>query len=138
MADPAESSGQERRQHKRLSDVFMVAYRLKTPLDVVMISDGKELAAVAMDISEGGLGIDALQGLAVGSKVRMKFRLINEVAVSSKHLERSFTLDGECRYCEMSPKQSYRAGILFKNATDEDRGFIAVYIKDQTLAQMGR
>ena len=135
MNDPAVPSGHERRKHRRLPEIFIVTYHLKAPVALEITAEGKEFAGVGMDISESGLGVDITRPIAVGVLTKMKFRLVNSVSVSSEHRERAFHLEGECRYCELTPNQSYRVGILFKNATDQDRRFIGVYVKDQTLAK---
>jgi hypothetical protein len=123
----------ERRRHPRAEEIFIVTYRLKSPLDVTLQESGRAYAAVAMDIGAGGLGVDVDRRIAPGTRLHLTFKMVNDLAAAERNREREFTLDGECRYCEVTPKQSWRAGILFKNASGEDGEFISEYIKDQTL-----
>jgi len=135
MNNHAGPSGEDRRRHKRLPEIFIVTYHLKAPVALEITAEGKEFAGVGMDISESGLGVDIARPITVGGLAKMKFRLVNTVAILPQNRERSFSLEGECRYCELTPNQSYRVGILFKSASDDDRDFINTYVKDQTLAK---
>ena len=136
-SEPSRPSGEERRKHPRLSDIFIVTYHLKTPLFMEMAAEGREFAGVGMDLCEAGLGADVARPIAVGVLVKMKFRLVNSIAILFEHQERNFQLEGECRYCQLTPNQNYRVGISFKNATQEDVDFIGAYVKDQTLVRSG-
>ena len=136
MNTQAGSPDPDRRRHKRLSEIFVVSYQLKAIVPMSAVSDGKEFAGVGVDISEAGLGIDLAEPITDSALVIMRFRLINDLSSSSAQRERLFRLEGECRYCEPTSKESFRAGLLFKGVTDEDRDFIAAYVKDQTLAKV--
>ena len=124
---------QDRRKHKRAEDVFIVTYRLRSPFEVAVVAGTREYAAVAMDISEGGIGIDVAQEIPAGTQVLLKFNIVNELSASEQHRQRAFSLGGESRYCRLMKKESYRAGILFKDASAEDRAFISAYVLDQAL-----
>ena len=130
------SSDPDRRKHRRLSEIFVVAYRLKAIVPLSVDFDAKEFAGVGVDISEAGLGIDLAEPIADTASVRMKFHLVNDLAQSPAQREHIFQLEGECRYCEPISKESYRAGLLFKGLTEEERQFIAAYVKDQMLAKV--
>ena len=123
----------ERRKHPRVPDIFIVTYRLKSPFEVALKMKEKEYAAVAMDVSEGGLGVDVPQEIPVNTQVRLKFKMVNEFLASEQDRQRFFDLDGESRYCRILSEVSYRVGVLFKGVSAEDSAFIAKYVKDQAL-----
>ena len=133
MSDKPEHSREERRKYKRAEDIFIVTYRLKSPFEVALQVGDRDFAAVAVDIGEGGMGVDVMQEIPVGTQLRLKFEIENPVSVSPQNRRRRFELDGESRYCEVTPKQTYRVGCLFKSISVEDRAFIAEYVKDQAL-----
>ena len=124
---------EERRKHRRAADVFMVTYRLKSPFEVTVRTEEQDYAAVAMDIGEGGVGVNVDREISVGAQVRLQFRMFNEISASEKNRQRAFDLDGESRHCRIVGEKNYHVGILFKNASPEDRAFIASYVKDQAL-----
>ena len=127
------TGGEDRRKHKRAVDVFIVTYRLRSPFDVDLKVGAQEYAAVAMDISEGGLGVDTGQPIGVGAGVRLRFKMVNEVSSSERNKERDFDLEGEARYCRVIKEKSHRVGIVFKSISAEEKAFIATYVKDQAL-----
>ena len=133
MSDRSEFPDKDRRKHRRAADVFIVTYRLRSPFAVTLEMKEKEYAAVAMDISEGGLGVDTPEELPSGAPVRLKFKMVNDLAASEQNRQRSFELDGESRYCRLVGEKSYRVGVLFKETTPEERVFIANYVRDQSL-----
>jgi hypothetical protein len=131
--EPEEVPQPERRKHRRAEEVFIVTYRLWTPFEVDVKIGTKEYAAVAMDISEGGVGIDVGQQIPIGTQVRIKFKIVNEAAATEQNKRRAFELDGECRYCELMHLKGYRVGIVFKNMSPDESAYIAAFVKDQAL-----
>ena len=135
MSDKPYFSDAERRKHKRASDIFIVTYRLRSPFGVDLRTGGREYAAVALDIGEGGIGLDVGEEIHVGAQVQLKFEMVNRLAVSEKNRQRLFQLNGESRYCRPAQKNSFRVGILFENASSEESAFISEYVKDLSLSQ---
>ena len=127
------SPGEDRRKYKRVPDTFIVTYELRSPFEVDLRSGRREYAVVAMDISEGGMGVEISQPISAGAQVRLKFKMVNEVSASERSRQRTFDLEGEARYCQNAKEKSYRAGILFKSVSAEERAFIGAYVKDQAL-----
>lgn len=126
--------GEEKRKHKRIEDIFIVTYRLKAAIDVKLTDDGHhEYAAVAMDISEGGIGVDVAHKIPLGSHLVMQFTLVNPLSPSEDGRQRTFELDGQCQYCAPTDKNSFRVGVLFQNMTIEDTEFISEYVRVQAL-----
>ena len=130
------SPDQDRRQHRRVPEIFIVAYQLKAIVPMSAVAESKEFAGVGIDISEVGLGIELAEPMTEGVLAQVRFRLINDLCASPEHRERMFRLEGECRYCEPTSKGSFHAGFHFVGATNEDREFIAAYVKDQALAKI--
>ena len=126
-------SGKDRRQHKRAEDTFIVTYKLTIPLPVIMSTDSDEYPAVAMDVSEGGIGLDVDRPLTPETAVHLRFELANDVAATENYRRRSFKLDGQIRHCTLRDRQLYRVGVLFLKSTPEERDFISTYIKDLAL-----
>ena len=133
MSDKTGLPNEDRRKHKRAADVFIVTYRLWSPFDVDLTVGEREYAAVAMDIGEGGVGVDVAQAILVDTQVHLKFKMVNEVSASERNRQRAFSLDGESRYCQLMSEKSYRVGIVFKSLSAEESHFIATYVKDQAL-----
>jgi c-di-GMP-binding flagellar brake protein YcgR len=124
---------EDRRRFKRAEEIFIVTYRLKSAISVTVETRGKEFAAVAMDISAGGVGLDTSVKIDVGTPLRMRFTIVNPLAASEKDRQRVFELDGQCRYCAPSNMRSFRAGITFENISTEDSDFIADFVRVQAL-----
>ena len=135
MSEKPFFSDAERRKHKRASDIFIVTYRLRSPFEVDLRMGDKEYAAVALDIGQGGVGVDVGQEIPVGAEVRLKFEMVNALAVSQRNQRHKFELDGQSRYCRSAQKNSFRVGILFGGVSAEESEFISEYVKDQSLSQ---
>ena len=133
MSDKPGLPNEDRRKYKRAADVFIVTYRLQSPFEVNLTVGPREYAAVAMDIGEGGMGMDVSQAIPVGTPVRLKFKIVNEVAASERNRQHVFSLAGESRYCQLMGEKSHRVGVIFKDVSAEESVFIATYVKDQAL-----
>ena len=125
--------GENKRRHKRVSETFIITYRLKAPFNVKVVLGNTECAAVAIDISEGGLGLDSTYEIPVSAKVSLHFTLLNELAATEAERHRVFSLEGESRYCEPTPERGYRVGVHFTNITPEQKEHIAGFVRDQSL-----
>jgi len=125
----------EKRQYKRVPDAFIVTFQLKSPRAIVLQAGNQEYDAIALDVSEGGVGVDSGQEIPVGAEVLMRFRILNELSVSDNDRRREIVVEGESRYCRSTDPTNYRVGLLFKNLTEDDRAFLARYVKDQLLGK---
>jgi hypothetical protein len=133
MSDKPSSPHEDRRQFKRAAHMSIVTYRLKSPFEVTLQMGDWKHAAVALDVSQGGVGIDVGQEIPVGTQVLLRFEIVNEFLVADREKQRKFELEGEVRYCESTNKKAYRVGIFFKKISAEDIEFIAGYVKDHAL-----
>ncbi len=127
-------SYEERRQHRRVPDSFLVAYRLLSTRAAAVRLDNNERDAIALDLSEGGLGLDAVDEIPVGAEITLRFKILNELSSTERDKRREFTLKAESRYCRLTQQNNYRVGLLFKDISEQDREFIATYVKDQQLS----
>ena len=123
-----------KRQHKRVEDIFAVTYQLRDSIDVAINTGGKDFTGVAVDISEGGLGVELAQKLPVGVSIHLNFTIINTMASSDiKRKQRIFELNGQIRHCVKTPKNTYRAGVMFTNISPDETRFIADFVRVQML-----
>lgn len=127
----------DHRKHQRVPATFIVTYKLKSTIDVALKLMDKEMPAVAVDISEGGMGLDVAQNIPVGAFVRLKFMMLNDLATLEPERQRQFLLDAECRFSEPTPVKSYRVGVKFNHISKEDKKFITEFIRDQALSTDG-
>jgi c-di-GMP-binding flagellar brake protein YcgR len=96
----------------------------------------RNFTAVAVDISEGGLGAVVDQEIEANTPVRVSFALVNEEPGSDREMRRWLDLEGTSLYCTFAPRTGFRAGIEFKNLPAEDREFIARYIETKHLKKI--
>ena len=127
-------SGAERRQFKRVGASFTVIYRINSPITVRMMLGDKEIDAIAMDLSEGGIAVLTKYEVLASSTVSIKFMVFNDAAVSSQKRSRSMEVQGEVRYCFTVKGGAYRLGIRFIDISADDRTFIANFVKMSSLA----
>ena len=128
-------SGKDRRKHNRAEDTFIVTYKFSLPLPVIMNTDSEEYPAVAMDISESGIGLDVDRPLSLETPVHLRFELFNTLTSVDAYRSKTFKLNGQVRHCTLRDRNLYRVGILFQDIAAEGRDFIATYIKDLALSK---
>jgi len=127
-----EYSGKERRKFKRLNVDFTVFYRVNSPLLVRMRLGDKDIDALAVDISEGGIAVLTDYDVPALSIVTARFTMLDENAISAESRTRSIVVQGEVRYNILLEKEKeYRLGIEFIGLSDDDRNFIANFIRAQ-------
>ena len=121
-------SGPDRRKFNRLKVSFIVIYRVHKPLEVIMIVGNKEINAIMLDLSEGGMALSTNYNIPLATIILIKFTLINPYAIGD---ERICTLEmtGEVRNNVLAGKNDYRLGICFTDITKENRQIIAHFVK---------
>jgi c-di-GMP-binding flagellar brake protein YcgR len=123
-------SGQERRGFKRVEVNFTVLYKVNSPLEVRMRIGDTEINALALDISEGGMAILIDYDVPASSIATVKFIMLNENTISTESRTKSIVVQGEVRYnFWMEKEREYRLGIKFTGLSDDDRNFIANFVK---------
>lgn len=125
-----ENQWNEKRQFKRVNTSFTVMYRVNSPLSVSMMTGEKKEAALALDISEGGMGVLINYDIPISTIVTVKFTMVNLAAPRIEDQYRSMELEGEVRYSlYIKEKYAYRVGICFINISNNERNFIANFVK---------
>lgn len=120
----------EKRQFKRVNISFTVMYKINSPLTVDMMVEGERKAAMALDISEGGMGVLINYDIPKSTIVTLKFAIVNLTASTIEDQYKSMELEGEVRYSlYVKEKYAYRVGIRFINISDNERKFIAKFVK---------
>jgi c-di-GMP-binding flagellar brake protein YcgR len=89
----------------------------------------KEIDALAMDISGGGMALLTNYEIPVATIVTVKFIIVNDRAIIAAKRSRSIEVQGEVRYCSLTNQKAYRLGVRFIDLTDDDRRFIDEFIK---------
>jgi len=124
--------GEEKRRQKRIDVSFIVMYRVNAPVKIRLLVGDKEVCAIALDLSEGGMAVLTNYEVPALALVTVKFIVLNERATSVKERTRSLEVSGEVRYCVMTKEKVYRLGILFTDLSQDDRQFIADFITLQS------
>ncbi|MFH0838874.1 MAG: PilZ domain-containing protein [Candidatus Omnitrophota bacterium] len=127
--------GKERRQFERIEVSFIVVYKVNTPLVVRIKVGDKWFDGIALDLSEGGMAILTNHELPSKTLVTVKFILINDRAISSAYKYRAMETEAEVCYARLTKGRGYRIGIRFTNAGEEERTFIARFVKAELPAQ---
>jgi len=90
----------------------------------------REINALALDLSEGGMAILTEYSIPASTTVTIRFIMQNESNMSAESRARSVLAGGEVRYNTLLEKQMiYRLGVAFTGLSDEDRKFIADFVK---------
>lgn len=124
-----EGPGGEKRKFKRVGVSFVVFYKIDSPVSIRLMVGEKEIDAMALDLSEGGLAVLTKYNIDVSSRVKIKFVLLNDYALRKDMRSKSIIVQGEVRYCFLTKEKAFRIGIRFVDITPEDRNFIAGFVK---------
>jgi c-di-GMP-binding flagellar brake protein YcgR len=125
--------GEEKRRFKRVKVSFVVFYRVNFPWSVRLLVGEKEVDAMALDLSEGGLAILTNYNISVSSRVMIKFILLDDYAIRREMRSKSMEVQGEVCYSFLTDEKAFRIGIRFINIAPEDRNFIAGFVKKRVF-----
>ena len=125
---PDHYDGAERRKFKRLKANFIVIYRVDKPLEVVMVVGTREITALMLDMSEGGMAILTGYNIPMQTIIYLKFTLINPYVFTDDRI-RTMEITGEVRYNARLENNEYRLGIYFMRISDEDKAAIVSFVK---------
>jgi len=116
----------ERRQFPRVNEATTIFYNIKSGRAVLQY--GREnYNAIAVDISEGGVGLITAYDLQEHTTIFMRFILFGE---TSKSIE----TDGEVKYIVFNIKEkAYRIGVQFIGLAKESKEFIRALVKQKLL-----
>lgn len=122
-------TGIEKRKFKRVKVSFTVVYEVNSPLSVRMKVNNKEVNAIALDLSEGGIAVLTSYDIPKSTSVKVKFIIFNENAINNEKRSRSIEVKGDVRYSNLTKEKAFRIGICFVDISSEDRIFIADFVK---------
>jgi len=123
----------ERRRHKRLKVNFTVIYRVNKPLEVRMVIGDKEVHALMMDLSEGGMCILTDYNIPTRTNLFIKFVLINLNAYKDERVK-SMEITGEVRYNLAMQDHLYRIGICFTEIDKKDKVAITNFLNMSAIS----
>lgn len=122
--------GTERRRFRRIQVKFTVFYRVNFPLLVRMRVGDRDVNALALDISEGGMAILTDYDISSSSDITVKFTMLNDNAISAANRARSIVVQAEvCYNLLMKKEKAHRLGIRFVGLSEDDRNFIVNFVK---------
>jgi c-di-GMP-binding flagellar brake protein YcgR len=124
----------ERRRHKRVKVNFIIIYRIRKPLKILMFIGYKEVSTLMLDLSEGGMAIVTNYDIPVSGVMVIKFTLIDAYAQKNDRV-RTMEITGEVRNNRQAEKGEYRLGVSFTQISEEDRLAIAKFVKSMAVLQ---
>ncbi|MBN2120554.1 MAG: PilZ domain-containing protein [Candidatus Omnitrophica bacterium] len=120
--------GPERRESERLEVHFILVYEVHKPLEVRMFIGKREVDALMLDLSEGGMAILTNYDIPIETFLSIKFTLINPNEIDDKRVT-LIEIMGQVRYNVLSDKDEYRLGICFTNIDEQSKKAIAGFIR---------
>lgn len=118
----------ERRQFLRVQARFTLIYDVYKPLSVSMSIGGREVDALMLDLSKGGLAITTNYDIPISTVLSMKFTLINRKADSESQI-RKMEIVGEVRSSVLAENNEHRLGISFNQIKKEDAEAIEKFVQ---------
>ncbi|MFH0838872.1 MAG: PilZ domain-containing protein [Candidatus Omnitrophota bacterium] len=124
-----DKAGKEKRRFERINVSFIITYKVDLPLTVRIKVGDKWFDSVALDLSEGGMAMLINHEFPVKTLVTVKFILVNDKAILRIDRYRSMEVEAEVCYSVLVQGRSYRTGLCFVSITEEERTFIAHFVK---------
>lgn len=119
----------DRRKYKRLKIGTLFTYQVEKPLSLrKIIGHDKEVNALMLDLSAGGMGFLTEYSMPADAVLFMKFILIYSVINDSgdgKEKVKSIEAIGTTRYNILVDRNEHRLGICFTYISEEDKKIIA-------------
>ena len=119
----------ERRKHARVEASFFVVYRVNEPLSAQMMVNNRQVQALMLDLSEGGMAFISEYDLPKGTIISMEFTLINEAVQDSENRIKTLHIDGQACYSGRAEGDEYRLGINFTRMDKKAKEIIANFVK---------
>jgi c-di-GMP-binding flagellar brake protein YcgR len=105
-------SGVEKRKHKRVPVNFIIRYRIRKPLEVIMLIGNMEINALMTDLSEGGMAIVTDYDIPLGTELALKFTLVN--TYTRDYAQRNKVVEASGCVTDVTPiDKANRLGISF-------------------------
>ena len=120
----------ERRRDKRIKASFMVIYKAEDPLRIRMMIGDREVYALMLDLSVGGIAISSDYDIPSGTVLLIRFTIINTAAAfDTDDRAKALSIMGKvCSNVALSGRER-RLGICFTKMSDEDKKVISEFVK---------
>ena len=118
----------ERRKFRRIRARFLVVYKIKEPLEVTITINKREISALMLDLSEGGMALVTECDIPSASILLMNFTLINTALSDDKKRIRTMDIYGEVRYNLPIERKEHRLGVYFTRISEEDKAAIKDFV----------
>ncbi|MCM8781725.1 MAG: PilZ domain-containing protein [Candidatus Omnitrophica bacterium] len=126
-------TGPERRRFKRLKVDFILVYRVREPIEAIMLVGNKEINAVMLDLCEDGMAIRTNYDIPVGTNLIIRFTLINPYFIDDYRGVRKMEIIGDVVNNTLLKERDYRLGIHFTRIARADRVAITDFIRFASL-----
>jgi len=121
--------GIEKRRFKRVRANFIVFYKVNSSLRFRLRIKDRDIEALAIDISEGGMAVYTDYDIPTADIVNAKFVIINDHGISAPDRTRAIMAGGAVRYnIFIEAKKTFRFGMQFANLSADDRTFISNFV----------
>lgn len=128
-----EYPGREKRKSMRLKANFTLIYQVNKPPTVVMnIGYGREIEALMLDLSEGGMAFLTNYDIPVSTVLIIKFTLINRALQGDDRIIKLNMAGIVCYNC-LSENEEHRLGIRFTEINEKDKKALADFIMLSSL-----
>jgi c-di-GMP-binding flagellar brake protein YcgR len=129
-------AGPERRKFKREKAHFTINYRIAQPPEVIMDVGKREIEAVMLDISEGGMALITTCEVPKGTRMNLRWTLIDPRAQTDDRI-RDFRVEAEVRHCVRVREDEFRLGLSFIGFGEGDRRAVGQFIEHNPRRILG-
>ena len=119
--------GSERRNSSRERVIFTVIYRVKKPIEVIMVVGGKKVSATMIDLSSAGMAVSTSYDSPVATELALKFTLINPYAKAEEQVK-VMEMVAVVRNNIPGEGNNYRIGVAFTEIKEEDKDAISKFV----------
>ncbi len=125
----ARYSIQDRRRFQRLELNITVYYQIKEPLSIKVMFGDKEIEAMMLNISAGGMGMLTKFNIPARSTLLIKITLAKMDKQGKVSFYGPMEVVGEVKYNVLEEDKQYRLGIRFIKVERQDQVEITNFIK---------
>ena len=125
----ARYSIQDRRRFQRLELNITVYYQIKEPLNIKVMFGDKEIEAMMLNISAGGMGMLTKFNIPARSTLLIKITLAKMDKQGKVSFYGPMEVVGEVKYNVLEEDKQYRLGIRFIKVERQDQVEITNFVK---------
>ena len=126
MTNPV--NGPNRRKSDRRNVAYTLTYSVEEPYSLrlrLVVPD--DINALMLDLSDLGTALLTEHDLPLGTKLSLKFNLIN-FNLTGERRNKRIKMVGEVVSCISLSKTRYRVSVCFHNISEEDKEAIRVFV----------